>query len=427
MTQQQNKLATRQQMKKYAVFTLMFAACGFCLWLIFQPSDAKQEDKAHAGFNTMIPDPEDAGIVSDKKTAYEMEQQRLQREAKMRTLEEYSFSLDPEETVPSESVAAFPADDGASKPGATATTSYGKSRPRTSFEASDAAYRQIGQTLGSFYDTPREDEEKESLRKEVEELRQSLALQSPQPSTSYEEQVALLEKSYELAAKYMPDKSAQRDENTEPEKNGKAVVVPVGTVERSVVSALQQPQSDSVWLTALAMPRREFSTPVGEVVATTKNTIKACVDCDQTLIDGQGVRLRLQEEMRAGNVILPRNTLIVGTGKIQGERLDISITSLEYCGTIIPVELTVYDSDGQQGIYIPNSMEISAAKEVAANMGQNLGTTVSITNQSAGDQLLSELGKGAIQGASQYISKKIRTVKVHLKEGYRVMIFQNKN
>lgn len=131
--------------------------------------------------------------------------------------------------------------------------------------------------------------------------------------------------------------------------------------------------------------------------------------------------------MRAGNVILPRNTLIVGTGKIQGERLDISITSLEYCGTIIPVELTVYDSDGQQGIYIPNSMEINAAKEVAANMGQNLGTTVSITNQSAGDQLLSELGKGAIQGASQYISKKIRTVKVHLKEGYRVMIFQNKN
>ena len=49
-------------------------------------------------------------------------------------------------------------------------------------------------------------------------------------------------------------------------------------------------------------------------------------------------------------------------------------------------------------------MEISAAKEVAANLGQNVGTTVSITNQSAGGQLLSELGKGAIQGVSQYVS-----------------------
>ena len=105
----------------------------------------------------------------------------------------------------------------------------------------------------------------------------------------------------------------------------------------------------------------------------------------------------------------------------------ITVTSIEYAGTILPVELTVYDSDGQPGIHIPLSMEISAAKEVAANLGQNLGTTVSITNQSAGDQLLSELGKGAIQGVSQYVSKKIRTVKVHLKEGYRVMLRPTEN
>lgn len=133
------------------------------------------------------------------------------------------------------------------------------------------------------------------------------------------------------------------------------------------------------------------------------------------------------EQMRAGNLILPRNTLVVGMGKIEGERLGITITSVEYAGTILPVELMVYDSDGQPGIHIPASMEISAAKEVAANLGQNLGTTVSITNQSAGDQLLSELGKGAIQGVSQYVAKKIRTVKVHLKEGYRVMLCQNEN
>ena len=44
--------------------------------------------------------------------------------------------------------------------------------------------------------------------------------------------------------------------------------------------------------------------------------------------------------------------VVVGTGKIQGERLDIEITSLEYDGTIIPVELAVYDTDGQPGIFI---------------------------------------------------------------------------
>ena len=66
-------------------------------------------------------------------------------------------------------------------------------------------------------------------------------------------------------------------------------------------------------------------------------------------------------------------------------------------------------------------------KEVAANLGQNLGTSISITNQSAGDQLLSELGKGAIQGVSQYISRKMREEKVHLKSGYTLMLYQNDN
>lgn len=432
MTRQENKQTTRQDVQKYLVFAAMFIAFSACMWWIFSPSASeRQAAEAQTGFNASIPDPEGAGIVSDKKTAYEEEQQRLRQEEKMRTLEEYAFSLGHEERIEAavipdtqtlpEAAAAVPNHGTTGRYGG-----YAASRQNNSFDASDAAYRQLGKTLGNFYEEPQEDEEKERLRAEIEALRTSQAAQQAKPQSAYDEQVALLEKSYELAAKYMPGQE-RTPEPAPTEKNGKALVVPVGTVERPVVSALQQPRSDSAWLAELAAPRRTFHTAVGEEPTGTKNTIRACVDCNQTLTDGQGVRLRLMEEMRAGNLILPRNTLIVGMGKIEGERLGITITSVEYAGTILPVELTVYDSDGQPGIHIPLSMEISAAKEVAANLGQNLGTTVSITNQSAGDQLLSELGKGAIQGVSQYVSKKIRTVKVHLKEGYRVMLCQTEN
>ena len=136
--------------------------------------------------------------------------------------------------------------------------------------------------------------------------------------------------------------------------------------------------------------------------------------------------MRLLEPMKAGNTILPRNAIVTGMGEIQGERLSINILNLEYQGMIIPVELTVIDTDGQQGIFIPGSMEINAIKEVAANLGGNLGTTINLNQQSAGDQLLTDLGKGAIQGASQYISKKMRIVKVHLKAGYQLMLYQDK-
>ena len=158
-----------------------------------------------------------------------------------------------------------------------------------------------------------------------------------------------------------------------------------------------------------------------------RNTIRACVHGDQTVVSGQNVRLRLLEAMRVGRYVLPRNTLLTGEGRIQGERLAVDILQVEYDGTVIPVELAVLDSDGQDGIFIPGSTEANAVREVAANMGQNLGTTISITNQSAGDQILSELGRGAIQGLSQYISKKMREEKVHLKSGYELMLYQKDN
>ena len=98
----------------------------------------------------------------------------------------------------------------------------------------------------------------------------------------------------------------------------------------------------------------------------------------------------------------------------------------EYDGTIIPVELAVYDTDGQPGIFIPNSMEMNAVREVAANMGGSLGSSINISTN-AGAQLASDLGKGLIQGTSQYIAKKMRTVKVHLKSGYKVMLYQDRD
>lgn len=432
MSSDAEKLKRRQAVKKYLVFALMFLVFAACMWFIFAPSDSERAEKEmQEGFNTELPDPRNAGIVDDKMTAYEQESMRKKREEKMRTLEEMTSSESNPKPVsvsgnlstvdiPSDVVIV---DDESGKP--VATSSRGGS-----FSSSHNAYRQINETLGSFYEQPTEDPEREAMREEIEQLRQSVAQQQQAPGTSYAEQVALLEKSYELAAKYMPnsDNGNVRREDVDKDKpdNGrKAKAVPVGRVSVTVVSSLAQPLSDSVMLARLSEPRNfGFNTAVGGTVSQERNTISVCVHGDQTVISGQSVRLRLLEPMRVGRHELPRNSLITGDCRIQGERLDITISQVEYSGNIIPVELAVYDNDGQPGIFIPGSMEANAVKEMAANMGQNLGTTISITNQSAGDQLLSELGKGAIQGVSQYISKKMRQEKVRLKSGHALMLYQ---
>ena len=383
-------------MKKYLVFALMFAVFVGSLWLIFAPSEKeRKEQEQSVGFNTELPDPRNAGIVGDKKTAYEQDMMRRKQEEKMRTLEELSFGTEkPDSTVRLSGQDEILSLDAGGTKAETASSDRTAYRGGGSFQSSTSAYRNINRTLGNFYEEPKEDPEKEALRKEVEELRNSMVQQhSVQPS--YEEQVALLEKSYQLAAQYTSGENSAARETSDkaPEKaDGKTDIVPVGQVSVPVVSSLSQSMSDGRILAGLSESRnRGFVTPVGNGGTAEKNT------------------------------------LVTGTGRIQGDRLGIGIVSLEYGGLIIPVELTVYDSDGQEGIYIPNSAEVSAAKEVAANLGQNLGTSISITNQSAGDQLLSELGKGAIQGVSQYVSKKLREEKVHLKSGYTLILSQKKN
>ena len=428
MSNDANALKRKEQIKKILVYGGMVMLCLVSFYFIFKPSKEQvQAEQQKVGFNAELPDPRGAGIEADKIAAYELEDMRVKQEQKMRTLEDFTaMTTDDEE----EEVVEIPEEPRYTGGGGSSYRSGSSSRSN-SFSSSTSAYNDINATLGSFYEQPREDPEKEALKAELEELKQSMAQQQSNQPT-YADQVALLEKSYELAAKYMPGGTPTTSEDAAEEvesttQSGKAKAQPVGHVTTLVVSALAQPVSDSVMIARLSQSvGGGFHTAVGEAPKqAARNTIKACVHGDQTITSGQSVRLRLLEAMRVGKYVLPRNTLITGEGSIKGERLDIEILQVEHNGTIIPVELTVHDNDGQAGIFIPGSMEASAAKEMAANLGQNLGTSISITNQSAGDQLLSEVGRGAIQGVSQYISKKMREEKVHLKSGYTLMLYQN--
>lgn len=417
----------RQKQKKFIIYPLMFIVFGVAMWLIFAPSEQEQAQE-QKGFNTDVPAPTSGKLTDDKQTAYEQERMEQKQDERQRQMQDLASMFGDEEEEPLYD-----------EPQQTYGGGGGSSRPKETIYASANAYNDINRTLGNFYETPKEDPEKEEMRKEIEELRE-MAYNKQTEKDVATDQLALLEKSYELAAKYMPSGQPQGSpmvENQQPTvegkapetvKSGKAVINPVGQVTTSVVTTLSQPISDSTFIAEYSKERNiGFHTAVGTASKSDKNTIRACIHDNQTIMDGQAVRMRLLEPMRAGTTVIPRNALITGMGKVQGDRLGIDITSLEYAGTIIPVELTVIDTDGQEGIFIPGSIELNAVKEVAANMGASLGTSVSITNQGAGDQLLTELGKGAIQGASQYISKKMKVVKVHLKAGYNLMLYQNKN
>jgi conjugative transposon TraM protein len=204
--------------------------------------------------------------------------------------------------------------------------------------------------------------------------------------------------------------------------NSKTRVSPVRQIRKNTVSSLVQNMNNEDLFQMYDQPRNTgFHTVGGETGVSAKNTISAVIHDNQTVIDGQITRLRLTEPLMAGTTLIPENTILTGIAKIQGERLEILVSSVEYQGTIIPVEMVAYDTDGQKGIHIPGSLELDAAKEIAANMGNSVGTSFTMT-QGAGAQITSDLSKGAIQGVSAYMQKKIKQVKVTLKSGYRVFL-----
>ena len=431
-TKEKRPLTEEQRLlrRKMLAFTLMVLTFLGCMWLIFAPSqEDREKERQGQGFNTDMPQPEDSKIIGDKAKAYE--QQLLEKRQKQRRgmVGDLSSFWNDTDVKPD---AADAPEDCRLTPVETPRKET-ESRQHAGIRSSVTANKRLNTSLGTFYEPPKEDAEKKELRQRIDELERMVMEQEKQPARM-EEQVALLEKSYELAAKYQnggsnAGQTARTDGTEMTESNAgekKMKAEPVSGVQQLVVSALPQPLTDSAFIADYGGERNYgFHTAIGTAEAAGKNTIAACVQGDQTVTDGQTVRLRLLEPMRVSGRTIPRNTTLVGTARLQGERLEIGIISLEHQGNIIPVELEVYDSDGQAGIFVPGSMEADAAKEIGANMGSSLGSSINISTD-AGAQLASDLGKGVIQGVSQYISKRMRTVRVHLKSGYRVLLYQEK-
>ena len=400
-----------QQRRKMIVFPLMFLAFAGCMYLIFAPADKEDVNvESVGGFNADIPLPAEDGIIADKQKAYEQAMMSRKQQDRIQSLQDFGFTGDDETEEPQAEIDLMPEEDVQPKWGGGASSSAN-------------AYRDINRQLSTFYETPAVDEEKEDLKRQVTELTDRLKQQQNATPTA-DEQMALLEKSYELAARYMnggQGQVAQVPVTGDIERKPDAVAVQA--LRETTVSGLQQPMSDADFIWAYSQPRNYgFNTAVGTGYAMGKNTVAACIHQDQTLTDGQAVKLRLLEPMQAGNIVVPKNTLVAGTAKVQGERLDILVSSIEYAGNIIPVELAVFDTDGQKGLSVPSSMEQEAFNEAMANIGSGLGTSISFA-QSAGQQVAMDVTRGLLQGTSGYLAKKFRTVKVKLKAGYRVMLY----
>lgn len=419
----EEKIKRLEKFKKPIIFSLMTIVCMGCLYLIFRPSENTTEIDEH-GLNGAVPQGTNLAMPLDKGKAYEEEMLAIKNQEKQKALTTLSDYLNSE----------YSENGLINTPNEEQNDEYTSNKISRNSQNNSTlnSYRNMQSELGSFYQPS--NTETTDLRREISELKTQLANKDlPKPITM-NDQVELMEKSYQLAAKYLPTsqqelpvekkQEAKEDDistvnsNTQEKQN----ITAVRSINKNPVSMLfREPENHS-----LLIESREFITPSKLYEAEqSKNSIRACIHETQIIKGDMNVRLRLLESAQTSQHYFPKGTLVTANAKLLNGRLQLKISSIELNESIIPIELNVYDLDGQQGLSISDSQEISAVKEMAANMSQNSGASIMMT-QSAGQQLASDLSRGVVQGVSGYFSKKIKTPKVTLKAGLQVLLVAKK-
>lgn len=131
--------------------------------------------------------------------------------------------------------------------------------------------------------------------------------------------------------------------------------------------------------------------------------IKAYVDGDQTLRDGQRLDLRLSESVDLGGINVPRGTRLYGFVKIRPNRVLVELT----ISGELPLKLKAHDAqDGREGIYVRNRLK-----------GEVLDRTL--------DEGLDEInvpGLPRLNGIKRIFQRDHRAVKVKITDHYQFLL-----
>ena len=159
------------------------------------------------------------------------------------------------------------------------------------------------------------------------------------------------------------------------------------------------------------------------------NLIKAIIDENVKAVDGSRVRLRLLDDNEINEIVVPKGTYIYALMSGFGsQRVKGNIKSILINDNIIKVNLSIYDTDGLEGLYVPSSNFRETTKDVASG-AMNNSSTLTSSSTTAGNSLIqwgNQAITNAVQKTSNAISKSIKKNSAKLKYGTFVYLVNGK-
>lgn len=156
--------------------------------------------------------------------------------------------------------------------------------------------------------------------------------------------------------------------------------------------------------------------------------IKAIIDENVKAVDGSRVRLRLLDDVEIGEMVVKKGAYLYATmSGFSSQRVKGTVKSVLVDDEIVKINLSLYDTDGLEGLYVPSSQFRETTKDVASgavtgNVDMNTTNTGSNFSQ-WGMQTM----QNAYQKTSNAIGKAIKKNKVKLKYGTFVYLINSKD
>ena len=158
--------------------------------------------------------------------------------------------------------------------------------------------------------------------------------------------------------------------------------------------------------------------------------IKAIVDEEVKATDGSRVRLRLLDDITIGDITLKKGNYLYATvSGLGSQRVKGQVKSVLVGDELLKVSLTIYDTDGQEGLYVPGNVLRETAQDVAGSAMS--GGTSNLTEGNYGSSGFGQWATNAIQQATtrtaNAVSKVVKKKKVRIKYGTQVYLVNGRN
>lgn len=168
-------------------------------------------------------------------------------------------------------------------------------------------------------------------------------------------------------------------------------------------------------------------------VASTENVdeplIKAMIDRTTKAREGTRLRFKLLDDVTVKGIRLKKGSYLYGivTGFGQ-QRVKASITSILVGNKFIKVDLSVFDNDGMEGFYVPESTFREMVKDAGSNVaGQSVQFDVNGTGSLSPEIIALQALQNMYQSASSAVSKNIRKNKAKIKYNTIVYLINTQN